>query len=111
MKELERILLEEYYGDRNKLDDLEVGTEEYKTVLEDKQKTVSDLVKVKQIESENNREKYRNWIAVGTTLFVGFHEWRKLVKVLKFDEVSTVTSTMGRSIINNGGLLSKIFKR
>lgn len=64
--------------------------------------------KNKQIESENKREKKRNTTNIITLLVTsGIGIWT-VVKTFKFDEDSTITSTLGESSLNK--VISKIFK-
>lgn len=87
----------------------EVGSDNYVRTMEEKDKIRNELIKIEQIEAENNREKIRNMITVGTfgvSTVVGV--WT-VVKTFKFDHVATVTSTLGRNILN--GALPKMFKR
>lgn len=87
----------------------EVGSDDYKRWMEEKERIRNELIKVEQIEAENNREKVRNMITVGTfgvSTLVGI--WT-VVKTFKFDNVATVTSTLGRSNIMN--TVSRMFKR
>ena len=87
----------------------EIGSDEYVRTMEEKDKIRNELIKVEQIKAENNREKVRNMITVGTfgvSTLVGI--WTVL-KTFDFDKAATVTSTLGRNILNGG--LPKFFKR
>lgn len=94
--------------------------EHYKVLLEERDKIRNELIKLEQakmendlkrnqIKAEDKREKIRNIINVGTfTVTTGVSIWTVL-KTFKFDQESTITSTLGRNSITN--VVSKIFKR
>ena len=120
MNKIEETLWKEYEKANSLIEDLEVGSEKYKEVTKVKDDIMNELLKLEQIEkeakvkelqveSENKRDKIRNIITVGTFgLSLAFSFW-SVKKTFKFDEVATVTSTMGRNILN--GVLPKLFKR
>lgn len=94
--------------------------ERYKVLLEEKDKLRNELIKLEQIkietdlkksqiEAEDKREKIRNLITIGTfTVTTSISIWTVL-KTFKFDQESTITSTLGRISITNA--VSKIFKK
>ena len=66
-------------------------------------------VKRDQIEAENKREKVRNQINITTFAITTSVSIYAIVKTFKFDQGATVTSTLGRNILN--GVIPKMFKR
>ena len=62
-----------------------------------------------QIEAENKREKVRNQITIGTFVVTTSVSVYAIIKTFKFDQEATVTSTLGRNILN--GVIPKMFKR
>lgn len=102
-----KLLLEERDKIRNELIKLEQGNVE----ADLKRQQMESEVKVKsvQMDLESKREKIRNYINLGTFAVSTGISLIALYKTFKFDEDSTVTSTMGRNIIN--GFVPKMFKR
>lgn len=66
-------------------------------------------IKVTQIECENVRERIRNGITIGTFLISTTISLYAISKTFKFDQVATVTSTLGRNILNS--VVPKMAKR
>lgn len=120
MKETKETLWADYNKVSKQIDSLEIKDENYELLLEERDKLRNELIKLDtanmeidlkrdQIKAENKREKIRNYITIGTfsvTTIVGV--W-SVVKTFKFDEGATVTSTLGRNILN--GVVPKVFKR
>lgn len=73
------------------------------------QTNIEASVKKSQIEAEDKREKVRNQITIGTFVVSTGISMYAIAKTFKFDQVATVTSTLGRSILN--GVVPKMFKR
>lgn len=102
------------YGKINELiENLNEEDEEYfkkqETLFGLKDKIHNELIKLEEIESENKRENVRNKITIVTfaiTTLVGV--WTVL-KTFKFDQVATITSTLGRNSVIN--VVSRMFKR
>ena len=108
-EELEKykLLLEERDKIRNEILKLEQGNVEADLK---RQQMINEVeVKSVQINSEASREKIRNYINLGTFTVSTSISLIALYKTFKFDEVATVTSTMGRNILN--GFVPKMFKR
>ena len=102
-----KLLLEERDKIRNELLELEQGVIE--ADLKRRQMDTDVTVKSVQMDSEASREKIRNYINLGTFTVSTSISLIALYKTFKFDEVATVTSTMGRNILN--GFVPKMFKR
>lgn len=109
------------YSDVNeKISVLDTKDERYESLLDERDKLRNELIKLEQvkmetdlkrsqIEAENKREKTRNIITLGTfAVTTGVSIWTVL-KTFKFDQESTITSTLGRNSITN--VVSKMFKR
>ena len=90
------------------------------SLLEERDKLRNELIKLEQIniesgvkksqiEAEDRREKVRNQITIGTFIVSTSISVFAIAKTFKFDQVATVTSTLGRSILN--GVVPKMFKR
>ena len=109
MEKINETLWKDYKEANIILGSMRIGSDGYKETLEMKDKIRNELLKLKQLEEENKREKIRNWITIGTfgINFVG-GLWM-VHKTFKFDETATVTSTLGRNILN--GALPKMFKK
>lgn len=92
----------------------------YESLLEERDKLRNELIKLEQtnieanvkksqIEAEDKREKVRNQITLGTFAVSTGISMYAIAKTFKFDQVATVTSTLGRNILN--GVVPKMFKR
>lgn len=100
-------------------DDEKTNTDRLRIATEERDKIRNELIKIEQLKSdkeyhdeqnciESRKELTRNilsmvtfGISTGLTLFT-------IIKTFKFDQTSTVTSTLGRNILN--GVIPK-FKR
>ena len=112
MERIKEALWEDYEETKKLLEDLEPGTDEYKMVsaegdnirkeLIDVGKTdIESDIKKTQIEEDTKREKTKNRITIGTfTVTTGLSLYA-LLRTFKFDETDTVTSTLGRNILNS----------
>lgn len=120
MKKIKETLWKDYEKVNSQINSLEVGNENYKLLLEEEDKIRNELIKLEladieaetkksQIEAEDRREIIRNRITIGTFGVSTVISVLALYKTFKFDESSTVTSTLGRGILN--GVVPKIFKR
>ena len=89
-------LLDERDKIRNELIKLELGTNE-------------NEIKRDQIKAEDEREKIRNRITIITFSISTALSLYAIAKTFKFDQDSTITSTLGHSILN--GIIPKMFKR
>lgn len=119
-----RKIKEALWGDYEKIDDLieslEIGSNEYQAASEERDKLRNELikleqivlendVKITQIQSEDRRENIRNMITIGTFVVTTGVSVFAIAKTFKFDQVATVTSTLGRNILN--GVVPKMLKR
>lgn len=123
MNELKQTLKADYERVSKQIESLEIKDEKYELLLEERDKVRNELLKVEQanmeasmkksqMEAENNREKIRNGITIGTFIVTtGVSVWTVL-KTFRFDEDSTITSTLGRNSLNNVvSNMTKWFKR
>ena len=100
-------LLEERDKIRNEIIKLEqsiLDAEVKKAQLEAEAKS-----KAAQIEAENKRDKIRNRITVGTFVVSTMFSAYAVFKTFKFDKEATITSTLGRNILNSA--IPKMFRR
>lgn len=120
MKKLRETLWADYNKVSEKLEKVNVQDKEYELLLGEQDKIRNELLKLEQanmefglktnqIEAENKREKNRNYINLATFGVTTIISMYGLYKTFKFDEVATVTSTLGRNILN--GVVPKMFKR
>jgi hypothetical protein len=120
MEKLKQALWNDYEENSSVIDELEIGSGEYKTHMEERDKIRNELIKVEQIEadremknreieSDNRNEKIRNRITIATFAVSTVVSIYTVVKTFRFDQGATVTSTLGRNVLNN--VTSKIFKR
>ena len=109
MNNLKEALWKEYENAEILLGGMTVSSDEYKKTLEYKTNILNGLLKLEQLEEEGKRDKTHNWIN-GITFGVNFVGGLWMVsKTFKFDQTATITSTLGRNILN--GALPKMFKR
>lgn len=120
MEKIEAALWHDYKEVTEKLSKLTVGSDQYTAVLESQDQLRNELIKLKQIEeetnvkkfqieSENKREDIRNKITIVTFVVTTGVSIYSIAKTFKFDQVATVTSTLGRNILN--GAIPKLLKR
>ena len=120
MSRVNEALWNDYEKVSGLIDTLEVNTNEYGNALEERDRLRNELIrveqikqekeiKISQIESEDKREKVRNIITVGTFTVSTIVSICAISKTFKFDQVATVTSTLGRNILN--GVVPKMLKR
>lgn len=120
MEKIKQTLWKDYNDVSEQIDELNVGDEHYKLLLEEKDKIRNELIKLEeanmetklkegQIEADNNKEKIRNAITIGTFAITTGVSLYAIIKTFKFDTDSTVTSTLGRGILN--GVVPKMFKK
>ncbi len=115
---------ETLWADYTKVSDLiqvsKPDTDDYKMLLEERDKIRNELIKLgqaemdnevkrSQIEAEDKREKTRNKITIGTFVVSTGLSLYAIMKTFRFDQDSTVTSTLGRSILNS--IVPKGFKK
>lgn len=121
MKTVKEALWQNYNDVEKQIKSLETDkNENYEMLLDERDKLRNELIKLeqlrqeetiktKQLEFEKQSEFIRNGITIATfsinlLVCVGM-----AVKTFKFDNTSTVTSTMGRGILNN--FIPKLFRR
>lgn len=90
------------------------------SILEERDKIRNELIKLEQskndirikreeIDAENEREKVRNRITIATFGVSTAISLYAIIRTFRFDQESTVTSTLGRSILN--GVIPKLFNK
>ena len=112
------------WKDYNELGDLinvmSNDDERKRGLLEERDKIRNELLKLEQnkndimikreeINAEDEREKIRNRITIATFGISTAISLYAIAKTFKFDQDSTVTSTLGRNILN--GVIPKLFKK
>ena len=112
MERIKEALWEDYEETKKLLEDLEPGTDEYKMVsaeVDNIRKELIDVgktdiesdIKKTQIEEDTKRDKTKNRITIGTFMVTTGLSLYALLRTFKFDETDTVTSTLGRNILNS----------
>lgn len=115
---IETLLRGEIEEEFSKLNEMKVGTEEYRTTVDGLTKLIDKAIdiekieaeietknaemafKTKQMEEENKDRLIKNVIAVaGVVIPVGVTIWGTLVS-FKFEETGSITTIMGRGFIN-----------
>ena len=120
MKKTKETLWKEYDNVCTQIESLEIGHEKYQMLLDQKDKILNDLIKCEQISTDAEIKKHQidtdNKLGFLGHLITGFSIIGSLAitmygvkKTFKFDETATITSTMGRPILN--GIVPKIIKR
>ena len=120
MKKIEDALWQDYKKAGDQINDCGFAAEGYEILLEERDKIRNELIKLKQIEveqngnifkaqSEDKRDKIRNIISICTFTVTTLVSICTINKTFKFDQESTVTSTLGRNILN--GVIPKMLKR
>lgn len=120
MRKVRDALWQDYTAVSSQIKSLKADDDGYQTALEERDKLRNELiklsqieednrVKISQIEAEDRREKIRNGITIGTFIVSTGISIYAIAKTFKFDQVATVTSTLGRNILN--GVVPKMLKR
>ena len=120
MKRIKETLWQDYEKVSQQIKDLKVEDNNYNLLLEERDKIRNELIKLEQTDIETNlkrsqmeveskREKVRNNITIGTFAITTGISLYSIIKTFKFDQGATVTSTLGRNILN--GVVPKMFKR
>ena len=100
------VLIKERDNIRNELIEYDKSVKELELK---KQLSENDVkLKSKQLTTEQKNKLMRNGIAIGTFLISTTVSIFTIVKTFRFDEESSVTSTMGRGVLN--GVVPKLFK-
>ena len=109
MSKIREALWQEYEKATKELESCNVGSDEYKVVSERQDRIWNDLIKLEQVDTEDKNEFIRNLISVGTFGITTVVTIWSVNKTFKFDKVATVTSTLGKGILN--GAIPKMFRR
>lgn len=109
MNKIEEALWHDYKEVSDLIESLDEKSERYGAASEERDKIRNELIKLKQIETEKENEKIRNGITIGTFVVSTAVSVYAIAKTFKFDQVATVTSTLGRNILN--GVVPKLLKR
>lgn len=120
MKDLEKALWEDYEDVSNQIKDSDTDSENYVKKLEERDNIRNELLElkkldhdkqIKMLQTDNDKKSeliknliYISSFSINMLVCIGFG-----IKTFKFDETSTVTSTMGRGVLNN--FIPKLFKR
>ena len=100
------VLVKERDNIRNELIEYDKSVKELELK---KQLSENDVkLKSKQLTTEQKNELMHNGIAIGTFLISTTVSIFTIIKTFRFDEESSVTSTMGRGVLN--GVVPKLFK-
>lgn len=120
MNKIESTLWNNYEAVNKLILSTEISKDEYKVLLEERDKIRNELinmdqfdqeidVKISQIECDNMKDKIHNGITIGTFIISTGVSIYAISKTFKFDQVATITSTLGRNILN--GVIPKIGKK
>lgn len=112
MKETRELLMKDYNDIGEKINVAEPGGPIMEGLYKERDSIRNELIKLDsvqmdakykkaEIEAENKRDKIRNRITIGTFAVSTIISIWAVVKTFRFDQESTVTSTLGRSILNN----------
>ena len=112
MEKIKEALWKDYEEKKTLLERLSAGSDEYKVVSSEVDSIRKELINVgqteidkeikeNQIQHDNKREKTRNRITIGTFVVTTGLSVYALHNTFKFDEFKTVTSTLGRNILNS----------
>lgn len=111
MKEIRNSLHEEIQTEFDRLKEADTGTESYKNTVDSLTKLVDRAIEIEKVDADiyeksQNREiekkdrMVKNGISIaGIVIPTGLAVWGTL-KSLKFEEVGTVTTMIGRNFIN-----------
>lgn len=120
MSKVHDALWHDYKEISDLINGLDVKSEEYEVALEERDKLRNELIKLEQVDqdksvklsqikAEDKREKIRNGITIGTFVVTTGVSVYAIAKTFKFDQQATVTSTLGRNILN--GVIPKMLRR
>ena len=117
--EIEDALWQDYKNASDLINDLNISdnVESYRVATEDRDKIRNELIKLEQmkneketqneqIKSESKKDLIKNVLSIvtfGVTTGVSIYT---IIKTFKFDQASTVTSTLGRNALN--GVIPKL---
>ena len=120
MSKIEETLWTNYDEINNLMDGIDVGSKELGVLVEERDRIRKELInidqfdqeidtKISQIECDNMKDRIHNLITIGTfTITTGISLYA-ISKTFKFDQIGTITSTLGRNILN--GVVPKLGKR
>lgn len=109
MSKIEEALWNDYEAVNDLLGGLEINSKEYEDASKERDNIRNELIKLNQTVSENKRDKIRNIISIVTFTVSTVVSVYAISKTFKFDQEATVTSTLGRGILN--GVVPKMLKR
>lgn len=121
MSKIEETLWSNYEEINDLINGSDIDNEKnYKLLLEERDKIRNELInvdqfeqetdlKISQIECENMKDRIRNCISIGTFIITTGVSIYAISKTFKFDQQATITSTLGRNILN--GVIPKMGKR
>lgn len=120
MNKIEETLWKDYEKVNGLIESIDVKDEKYELLLEEKDRIRNELIKLKQsdidvdlkltqVNAENKREKIRNGITIGTFVVSTGVSLYSIIKTFKFDQEATITSTLGRNILNS--VVPKMFRK
>jgi hypothetical protein len=120
MSKIKDALWHDYKNASDRIESLSIEEKGYQAAVEERDKIRNEIIKVEQleqdelmnlskIEAENKRDKIRNIISVSTFAVSTGVSVFAIVKTFKFDQNSTVTSTLGRNILS--GVVPKMFRK
>lgn len=113
MNNIKEALWHDYNNVSGCIEGMEIGSDEYEVASKERDNIRNELIKLEQVEketkSENKREWIRNTITVVTFVVSTIISVKAINKTFEFDQESTVTSTLGRGILN--GVIPKFTKR
>lgn len=112
MEKVKEALWEDYEEKKSLMKTLTPGTDEYKIVSTEVDNIRKELIDVgqteidkelkeNQIQNDNRKETTKNRITIGTFVITTGISLYALHNTFKFDEFKTVTSTLGRNILNS----------
>lgn len=118
-RNLETALWNDYEDIQSKINSLETKDENFAKLLDERDKirqvmlkleinNNDNIVKEKEIIAMNNRELITNKITIYTFIISTSISLYAISRTFNFDQESTITSTLGRNILN--GFLPKVFK-
>lgn len=131
MKRIKETLWADYDAISTKINACESNDENYKSLLDERDRIRNELIKLEQtvieanskrkqmetetkikeaqIAAENKRELIRNGITIATFIVTTVVSVAAIDKTFQFDEEGTFTSTLGKNILY--GIIPKPFKR
>ena len=120
MSKIEETLWKNYEEVNDLLNGVDLTSKECTTLFEERDKIRNELInidqfeqetdlKISQIECDNMRDRIRNGITIGTFIITSGISIYAISRTFKFDQVGTITSTLGRNILN--GVVPKLGKK